>query len=339
MSEPTSAMTEAVAPDDDPAPDPGPPPGTSPPPEPGWKRLVVPGLAVVAILVALAAFVAWRQLNPATQEYTGQRIDLVPEQDAPSPFQGFAIQPERPAPAFELTDQHGEPWRLADQKGTVTALFFGYTHCPDICPQTMQRLAEAVSLLGPDAAGVQVALITVDPERDTPEVLGTYVANFNPDFVGLYGQAEEIQAIAKGYGVDYIKELPPAMATQAAMLAGHDTGGNDTGGHEEGGHDADAGGDTGSMGAMADTAPMTDTMNVAGDDHDAGMGVEMSNHDMPASVLTPGTDAYTVAHSGVVFLIDRFGQLRSSFLGPFTPEEVVHDVRLLLGAATTGAGG
>lgn len=195
MSEPTRAMSEPPA------------PNGGAPPEPGWQRFIVPGLALVAILVALTAFVAWRQLNPATREYTGQRVQLVPEGGPPSPFQGFAIQPERPAPDFELTDQHGEPWRLADQRGTVTALFFGYTHCPDVCPTTlavMDSVDRKLREQSPDEP-LEMVFVSVDPERDSLERIRDYLAFFNPGFRGATGHHPALHRLTDQLGVLYAK--------------------------------------------------------------------------------------------------------------------------------------
>ena len=107
---------------------------------------------------------------------------------------------------FHLTDQNGKPRSLADFKGKVVAVFFGYTFCPDVCPITLAELSGALKQLGADAARVQVLFITVDPERDTQAVLARYVSFFNPDFLGLYGSAEQTKETAKEYNVFYEKE-------------------------------------------------------------------------------------------------------------------------------------
>jgi cytochrome c oxidase subunit 3 len=101
---------------------------------------------------------------------------------------------------FQLTDYNGQLRRLSDFRGKVVAVSFGYTHCPEVCPATLAELAGAVRRLGPDADRVQVLLVTVDPERDTPEVLKKYVSAFNPAFVGLRGTPEQTAQIAKDFG-------------------------------------------------------------------------------------------------------------------------------------------
>ena len=107
---------------------------------------------------------------------------------------------------FQLTDTEGKKRTLADFKDNVLLLFFGFTQCPDVCPTALFRATEVKELLGPEnAKRVQVAFITIDPERDTPEVLGSYVHAFDPDFIGLYGTLEETQKTARDFKVFYAK--------------------------------------------------------------------------------------------------------------------------------------
>ena len=104
-----------------------------------------------------------------------------------------------------LTGHDGKPRTLADFRGKAMVLFFGYTHCPDVCPTTLVEMAEVMKKLGNDAARVQVLFITVDPERDTPEVLAKYVPAFNPGFLGLSGDAAATQRAAKEFKIFYEK--------------------------------------------------------------------------------------------------------------------------------------
>jgi protein SCO1/2 len=106
---------------------------------------------------------------------------------------------------FTLTDQNGKQRSLQDFHGQVVVVFFGFAHCPDVCPTTLAELAGAVRKLGPAGDKVQVMLVTVDPERDTQEVLGKYVTAFNPTFLGLRGNAEETARVAKEFKVIYQK--------------------------------------------------------------------------------------------------------------------------------------
>ena len=106
---------------------------------------------------------------------------------------------------FQLTDHNGQPRSLKDFQGKVVALFFGYTQCPDVCPTTLAELAEVKKALGADGAKLQAVFVTVDPERDTPEVLKAYMANFDPDFLALRGSPEQLAAMAKDFKVYYKK--------------------------------------------------------------------------------------------------------------------------------------
>jgi protein SCO1/2 len=106
---------------------------------------------------------------------------------------------------FALADHTGKPRALADFRGRVVVMFFGFTHCPDVCPATLAELAAAVKKLGTDGDKVQVLLVTVDPERDTPQVLSQYVSAFNPRFLALRGTAEETARVAKEFKIIYQK--------------------------------------------------------------------------------------------------------------------------------------
>jgi protein SCO1/2 len=109
---------------------------------------------------------------------------------------------------FKLTDHTGKPRTLADFKGKVVVIFFGYTNCPDVCPTTMSDLNQAMKLLGKDASRVKVLFVTVDPERDTQALLAKYVPAFNPDFIGLYGEAATTAKTAKDFRIFYQKNKP-----------------------------------------------------------------------------------------------------------------------------------
>jgi protein SCO1/2 len=107
---------------------------------------------------------------------------------------------------FALTDHTGKARTLADFRGKVVVLFFGYTQCPDVCPTTLATLAEAKRRLGPEGDKVQVLFVTVDPERDKPELLLPYVTAFDSSFVGLYGDAEATARTAKEFKILYQKQ-------------------------------------------------------------------------------------------------------------------------------------
>lgn len=124
----------------------------------------------------------------------------------PSPFKGTDITGARFGQRLALRDHNGKPVTLDSFKGKAVVLFFGYTHCPDVCPTTLSDLKAALKLLGPKAAGrVQVLFVTVDPERDTPEVLRQYVPYFDPSFLGLTGTPEEVAEAAREFKVHFSK--------------------------------------------------------------------------------------------------------------------------------------
>jgi protein SCO1/2 len=106
---------------------------------------------------------------------------------------------------FQMPDHNGVVRSLKDFRGKLVVLFFGYTQCPDVCPTTMTELAQAKKALGADGDKVQGIFVTVDPERDTPQVLKGYMANFDPTFIALRGSPEQLAAMAKDFKVYYKK--------------------------------------------------------------------------------------------------------------------------------------
>ena len=106
---------------------------------------------------------------------------------------------------FELTDHTGKPRRLEDFRGKAVVLFFGFTHCPDVCPTTLADISHAVKTLGPDAERVQVVMVSVDPERDTQEALAKYVTAFDPRFIGLRGDMEATRKVAQEFKIYFEK--------------------------------------------------------------------------------------------------------------------------------------
>lgn len=110
---------------------------------------------------------------------------------------------------FSLTDHRGKERSLADFRGKVVTVFFGFTQCPDVCPTTLQRMVEVRHLLGEQGKDVQVVFITIDPERDTVPVLAQYVVAFDPSFVGLTGSPDQIARTAKQFKVFYQKSAGP----------------------------------------------------------------------------------------------------------------------------------
>ncbi len=106
---------------------------------------------------------------------------------------------------FQLTDHNGQQRTLKDFNGKVVVMFFGYTQCPDVCPTTMAELAEVKKLLGKDGDKLQGIFVSVDPERDKPEVLKAYMGNFDPSFLAMYTTPDKLEKLAKDYKVFYKK--------------------------------------------------------------------------------------------------------------------------------------
>ena len=123
------------------------------------------------------------------------------------------------APDFTLTDQNGRPFQLSNLRGQTVALFFGYTHCPDVCPTTLAALARAKRKLGAAGAQFHVVFVTVDPRRDTPAVIGTYVRLFDASFIGLTGTEAQLAPVYAAYKV-YHQALP-AQGSAAGYLVAH----------------------------------------------------------------------------------------------------------------------
>ena len=120
-------------------------------------------------------------------------------------FKGIDITGAEYARQLALPDASGKPRTLDDFKGKVVEVFFGFTQCPDVCPTTLAEIAEIKQKLGADGAKVQAVFVTVDPERDTPEIVDAYVAAFGTDFVALRGTLEQTQAAAKEFKVFFAK--------------------------------------------------------------------------------------------------------------------------------------
>ncbi len=150
-------------------------------------RLVSPR-PILALLAALAAALALSACGPEAPTFKGSDVT------------GSAFGRD-----FSLVDFDGKSRTLADYRGKAVVLFFGYTQCPDVCPTTLSMLAEAMKQLGPDADRVQALFVTVDPDRDTAELLKQYVPAFDPRFVGLRGDAAQTEAVAKEFRIIFQK--------------------------------------------------------------------------------------------------------------------------------------
>lgn len=161
-------------------------------------------LAAAAVVMALGAGLGVYVLRPAMERSLGPEAAV--------------------GGGFTLTDHAGRAVRTEDFRGRAMLVFFGYTHCPDVCPAGLTTIGRALDALGPAAEEVAPLFITVDPERDRPEILAEYLRHFHPALIGLTGTPEQIAAAAEAYGIDYAKAPLPA-----------DESGGDA--HGEPGHD------------------------------------------------------------------------------------------------------
>lgn len=166
---------------------------TAPPSAPAFPlRRVVWGVAFLAAMVIIA-LVGMQYLSPK--------------------LHGILLESPRVADDFTLPTSTGETMSLSDFRGKYVVLFFGYTYCPDVCPITINELQQMVKTLGPKRADdVQVLMISVDPERDTPEQLATYLGYFDPNFIGMTGTVDDIQPIASQFGI-YFERQPGSENT------------------------------------------------------------------------------------------------------------------------------
>jgi len=158
-------------------------------------------LLLAAAVAAAAAFTACDGVLPGAGKPAFKAIDITGAEYARE---------------LSLTDPDGQSRSLADYKGKVVVVFFGFTQCPDVCPSTMAELAEVKRSLGADGARVQGIFVTIDPARDTAELLKAYVANFGPDIIGLRGTPEQTKAAAKEFKV-FFNKVPGKTDTSYTM--------------------------------------------------------------------------------------------------------------------------
>ena len=140
----------------------------------------------------------------------------------PSGFYGSAMPAPRPAPPLVLVEHGGRTFDLAAERGKVVLLFFGYTHCPDVCPTTLADWRRVKAALGADTARVRFVFVTTDPERDTPEVAQEYARRFDPSFVGLSGDSATLASLQRAFMIASYRE-PATDSTPKDPHAGHRT--------------------------------------------------------------------------------------------------------------------
>lgn len=164
------------------------------------KRIIV-FIALLAIVLGVAVSVVLNQppQRPELSEAT------------------FLFPAARPMPEFQLQTHRGEPFTEASLKGKWSFLFFGFSHCPDVCPTTLHLMSQAIRQLGEQASQTQFVFVTVDPERDSVARLAEYIPFFNPNIVGLTGEPQRVARFAAEMGVPYIKVEDPEFPTDYQM--------------------------------------------------------------------------------------------------------------------------
>jgi protein SCO1/2 len=133
-------------------------------------------------------------------------------------YQGSLIEPPVPAADFSLRDQDGDLFRLSEQKGSAVLVFFGYTHCPDVCPVTLTEFKQIKQIMGKQADKLRFVFITVDPERDTPEKIKGFLENFDPSIRGLSAARADLEPVWQAYGVYQAKS---EAASESGYLVDH----------------------------------------------------------------------------------------------------------------------
>ena len=174
--------------------------------QPSFERIIQigSGYSAAKVLLSAVGLLIWRNALGSSGRPATDAAYQVYDPDA-SPLRGFALEPPRPAPDFTLIDPEGQPFRLAQSQGEARLLFFGYTECPDVCPQTLTRLAAGLRALGPRAERARVIFISVDPERDSLAHLQSYGAYFHPSILGITGDKARLDPIVESYGAAYRK--------------------------------------------------------------------------------------------------------------------------------------
>lgn len=222
---------------------------------------------------------------------------------------GFLLTPLA-TPDFTLTSHTGEPFSSDALRGRFSFIFFGFTNCPDVCPVTLMNLTRALDMMPEGAEQVQGVLVSVDPERDTPERLAEYLGAFDPGFVALTGSENDIRAVASGFGVFFAKGQDQGPADDGTAAPGAVSA---HAGHAAEGAGNAAEGAEGAMGGAGDTA--------------GGAAAAA------AAMTTVEIGGYTVDHTARSYVLDREGQVVLT-LPPFaTAEQIARALSHLLAAS------
>lgn len=179
---------------------------TEPKPESKSKFMrMLPSIIVVFPMIAVVAGVSLSMMlnKPAPRPELSESV--------------FYFPATRAVPEFQLTDHNGAVFDVDALKGKWSFLFFGYTHCPDICPTTLHSMAQMIQALGEDAAKTQFVFISVDPERDTVERLASYIPFFSPHILGVTGTPEKLEAFAQGMWVPFLRVENPESPEDYVM--------------------------------------------------------------------------------------------------------------------------
>jgi protein SCO1/2 len=162
-------------------------------------------LGILVLVLAGAAFGVWSLATAEDYQWNGA-----------------SYEPPRSNVAFTLTDTEGEPLSIRELDGKVTLLYFGYTHCPDFCPATLTDFQRIKQDLGDDADGVAFVMVSVDPDRDTPERMKEYLEFFDPEFIGLTGSPEELTPVKQEFGITSLAQ-DATPATDGFYFVDHST--------------------------------------------------------------------------------------------------------------------
>jgi protein SCO1/2 len=250
-----------------------------------WLRLV--GIPAIALLVAATIWIGMSRFAPSA---------------APELRSGILFPQARPIADFKLTFENGETFTRKDLSGHWTALFPGYTHCPDVCPAALAQLKAAKAIMGSDAEKLTILFLSVDPERDTPEHLGDYVRYFDPSFRAATGSEDQINAFAASLFIVHMKTPNPVSLSQPAPRPPDGV--------------APQSGESGAKHASRNPAFAPE-----------GEESKHSLRDLRKNE-TPG--GYEIGHSAELMLIDPKGRHAGFLRPPFTPEALAADLETVL---------